>query len=63
MSADQPASTGAKKQRAQRPLRLHPEIDAALAAWAADEMRSTNAQIEMLLRQALRQAGRLPKGC
>ena len=32
----------------------------ALARWAADELRSTNAQIEYLLRRALADAGRLP---
>jgi hypothetical protein len=31
-----------------------------LAKWAADEMRSTNAQIEFMLRRALGDAGRLP---
>ena len=32
----------------------------ALARWAADELRSTNAQIEFLLRRALADAGRMP---
>ena len=32
----------------------------ALARWAGDELRSTNAQIEFLLRRALAEAGRLP---
>jgi hypothetical protein len=32
----------------------------ALAHWAADELRSTNAQIEFLLRRALSDAKRLP---
>ncbi len=41
-------------------LRLDPAVHDALARWAGDELRSTNAQIEFLLRQALRQAGRLP---
>jgi hypothetical protein len=41
-------------------LRLDPAIHDALAKWAADELRSTNAQIEFLLRQALADAGRLP---
>ena len=41
-------------------LRLHPAVQDALARWAADELRSTNAQIEFLLRQALADAGRLP---
>lgn len=35
-------------------LRLPPELHAQLRAWAAQEMRSLNAQIEFLLRQSLR---------
>jgi hypothetical protein len=41
-------------------LRLDPAVHDALAKWAADEMRSTNAQIEFLLRRALSEAGRMP---
>ena len=41
-------------------LRLDPAVHDALARWAADELRSTNAQIEFLLRRALGDAGRLP---
>jgi hypothetical protein len=41
-------------------LRLDPAVHDALARWANDELRSTNAQIEFLLRQALADAGRLP---
>jgi hypothetical protein len=41
-------------------LRLDPAVHDALARWAADELRSTNAQIEYLLRKALRAEGRLP---
>jgi hypothetical protein len=41
-------------------LRLDPAVHDALARRAADELRSTNAQIEYLLRQALADAGRLP---
>jgi hypothetical protein len=43
-------------------LRLDPAVHDALARWAADELRSTNAQIEFLLRRALGDAGRLPGG-
>jgi hypothetical protein len=43
-------------------LRLDPAVHDALAKWAADEMRSTNAQIEFLLRRALGEAGRMPGG-
>ena len=39
-------------------LRLDPSVHDALARWAADELRSTNAQIEFLLRRALTDAGR-----
>ena len=42
-------------------LRLDPAVHDALARWAADELRSTNAQIEFLLRGALADAGRLPR--
>jgi hypothetical protein len=41
-------------------LRLDPAVHDALARWAADELRSSNAQIEFLLRKALVEAGRLP---
>mgnify|MGYP001569388346 FL=1 len=41
-------------------LRLDPETFAALQAWAADDLRSMNGQVEFLLRRALRDAGRLP---
>jgi hypothetical protein len=41
-------------------LRLDPAVHDALARWASDELRSTNAQIEFLLRKALGDAGRLP---
>ncbi len=41
-------------------LRLDPAVHDALARWASDELRSTNAQIEFLLRRALSDAGRLP---
>jgi hypothetical protein len=41
-------------------IRIDPRVYDALARWATDEVRSTTAQIELLLREALRQAGRLP---
>jgi hypothetical protein len=41
-------------------LRLDAETLAALQAWAADDLRSVNGQVEFLLRRALRDAGRLP---
>ena len=42
-------------------LRLDPAVHDALARWAGQELRSTNAQIEFLLRRALDEAGRMPK--
>jgi hypothetical protein len=44
------------------PLRLDPALHAAIERLAAQELRSVNAEIEFLLRGALRDAGRLPKG-
>ncbi|WP_058834266.1 hypothetical protein [Luteimonas abyssi] len=41
------------------PLRINAEVLAAMQRWADDELRSANAQIEYVLRDALRQAGRL----
>jgi hypothetical protein len=41
-------------------LRLDPAVHDALVRWAGDELRSTNAQIEFMLRRALDEAGRLP---
>ena len=41
-------------------LRLDPAVHDALARWAADELRSTNSQIEFLLRRALAEERRLP---
>lgn len=43
-------------------LRLDPLVHDALARWSGDELRSTNAQIEFLLRRALIDAGRMPAG-
>lgn len=42
------------------PLRINAEILAATQRWADDELRSLNAQIEYVLRDALRKAGRMP---
>jgi hypothetical protein len=47
-------------ERKSMALRLDPAVHDALARWAGDELRSTNAQIEFLLRRALAEAGRLP---
>jgi len=40
-------------------LRIDENIHAALEKWAADELRSINAQIEFLLTQAVKNAGRM----
>ena len=42
-------------------VRMDPAVHEALARWASDELRSTNAQVELLLRDALLRAGRLPR--
>mgnify|MGYP001052718312 FL=1 len=67
-----PSPDGAERapgERTQRPrerksmlLRLDPAVHEALARWAADDLRSTNAHVEWLLRSALQRAGRLPPG-
>jgi hypothetical protein len=42
-------------------LRIDDRLFAALEGWAADELRSVNGQIEYLLTEAARRAGRLRK--
>jgi hypothetical protein len=42
------------------PLRIDPQIYDAVESWAKDEFRSVNGHIEFLLRQALKNNGRLP---
>ena len=48
-------------ERRQVLLRVDPAVHDALTRWANDEFRSVNAQMEMLLRRALSEAGRMPK--
>ena len=43
------------------PLRISAQVLDAVQRWADDDLRSVNAQIEFLLREALRKNGRLPK--
>jgi hypothetical protein len=43
------------------PLRINEDIWDAVRRWSEDELRSVNAQIEYVLRDALRKAGRLPR--
>lgn len=49
------------RDRRQVLLRVDPAVHDALARWASDEFRSVNAHVEMLLRRALSEAGRMPK--
>lgn len=42
-------------------LRMDPEVLKAIEKWAADEFRSSNGQIEWIIREALRKSGRLTK--
>jgi hypothetical protein len=42
-------------------LRVDPSVHDALMRWANDEFRSLNAHVELLLRTALAEAGRMPK--
>jgi hypothetical protein len=44
------------------PLRISAAVLQAVQRWSEDELRSVNAQIEYLLRDALRKAGRLKPG-
>jgi hypothetical protein len=60
-----PEQSSAPRRRPPAPrkqvlLRLDPLVHEALARWAGEELRSANAQIEFLLRKALKEAGRLP---
>lgn len=41
------------------PLRINAQVLEAMQRWADDELRSLNAQIEYVLREALRKAGRV----
>jgi len=42
-------------------LRVDAETMNAIEAWAADELRSTNGQLQWIIAEALRKAHRLPK--
>lgn len=41
------------------PLRINPDVLAAMQRWSDDELRSVNAQIEYVLRKALVDSGRV----
>jgi hypothetical protein len=59
-SSDDRAPAGGRERKPVL-LRLDPAVHEALARWAADDLRSLNAHIELLLRQALTKAGRSPR--
>ncbi len=59
MAQDEPQRPAARERKAVL-LRLDPAVHDALARWASDELRSLNAQIDLLLRDALTRAGRAP---
>ncbi|MBQ9672273.1 MAG: hypothetical protein IJV34_05410 [Prevotella sp.] len=42
-------------------LRMDADMMNAIEAWAADEFRSTNGQLQWIITEALRKAHRLPK--
>ena len=58
MGHQSPKSPMAKKKAF--PLRVDANIWEAMRRWSDDELRSVNAQIEYVIRDALRKAGRLP---
>ena len=53
--------TSRRRERKSLLLRLDPAVHEELAKWAADDLRSLNSHIELLLRDALRKAGREAK--
>jgi hypothetical protein len=54
-------SNGSVGKRKTFPLRISPELYSVLERWASDELRSVNAQIEYVLADAARRAGRGPE--
>lgn len=50
------------KDKKAYPLRISASVLDAMQRWSNDELRSLNAQIEYVLREALRKAGRLKAG-
>lgn len=49
-------------ERKAYPLRINSAVIEAMQKWSDDELRSLNAQIEYVLRDALRDAGRIKPG-
>ena len=43
------------------PLRINEDVLKAAQHWAADDLRSVNAQLEYIIREALWKSGRLKK--
>jgi hypothetical protein len=58
MSKEPETRAGSKELRKNFALRLSAPVFDALQGWADDELRSLNAQIEYVLRDALRRSGR-----
>jgi len=56
-----PRKTQNKPVKKSFPLRVNAEVLEAMKQWSEDELRSVNGQIEFILREALRQRGRLKK--
>jgi hypothetical protein len=56
-----PASCSLVAERKRYLLRIDPRLYEVLERWARDELRSVNAQIEALLTDQARRAGRLPR--
>ena len=52
----------AENEKKQIPLRLSAKLDAEIAAWAEDDFRSVNGQIEFLLTECVRQHRRSGSG-
>ena len=50
-----------ESQKKQVPLRLSPKLYDAIAAWAEDDFRSVNGQIEYLLSECVRQSQKTGK--
>ena len=61
MAENPDAAVTGRAERKPVLLRLDRAVHAALARWAADDLRSLNAHIELLLRQALHATGRTPR--
>ncbi|HMT32577.1 MAG: hypothetical protein IPL93_09065 [Actinomycetales bacterium] len=55
-----PTSGRPRRERRAVLVRLDPAVHEALVRWADDELRSLNAQLEIIVRQALLQEGRMP---